>query len=84
MLPPSNSLISCPSLCVSVIAGILPFGLIFRNHGSFCAFVEISTWVVSYGKPSSSSAMLILMPLGVESVYNLMLGRLAIVVWDEG
>lgn len=40
--PLSNSLIGLPSVKVSVSAGIRPFGLISKNHGSFWVFLLIS------------------------------------------
>src|ERR1700736_2266606 len=49
----------------SMIAGILPFGLIFRNSGSNWWPLRISTIVTMYGSAISSKATLILRPFGV-------------------
>jgi hypothetical protein len=52
----------------STIAGIRPFGLIARNHGSFCSFfARFSAWT-SYGSPSSSSVTDAFQPFGVGAV----------------
>jgi hypothetical protein len=61
---------------VSVIAGILPLGLISRNQGSFWILVEMFRCSTLYGRPSSSRAIEILMPFGVLSVYSVILGLL--------
>ena len=45
--------------------------LIFKYQSSFCTFFEISTCVVSYLIPSSSSVIEIFWPLGVPDVYKL-------------
>jgi len=45
--------------------------LIFKYHSSFCVPLVISTCVVSYLIPSSSSVMEIFWPLGVPAVYRL-------------
>src|SRR6266487_1432167 len=56
----------------STIAGIFPFGLIFRNSGSNCCPLRISTIVTTYGSAISSSATLILRPLGVSKACSSM------------
>src|SRR3954453_12792858 len=71
MAPASNTLIRSPSgPSGSTIAGILLFGLIFRNAGSNCWPLVISTTCTSYGRPISSSATLILRPFGVLYVWS--------------
>src|SRR5712671_2120527 len=51
-----------------MIAGIRLFGLIFRKSGANCSFFEMLTGCTLYGTPISSSATLILRPLGVFQV----------------
>jgi hypothetical protein len=41
MLPDSNRLIVRPSVNVSVKAGMRPLGLMARNQGSFCVFLDM-------------------------------------------
>ena len=66
MAPDSKTLTgSPPGPSGSTIAGILPFGLIFRNSGSNCCRVRRSTILTVYGSAISSSATLILRPFGV-------------------
>ena len=50
------------------MAGMRPFGLIFRKSGFFCSLAERFTRMIRYSTPSSSNATGILMPLGVLAV----------------
>mgnify|MGYP005751679981 CR=1 FL=1 len=69
MAPDSNSDIGLPSgPSESTIAGILLFGLIFRNCGSNCSPAPMSTACTAYGRPHSSSMMCTLWPFGVGQV----------------
>lgn len=45
--PDSKRRIFWPSLKVSVRAGMRPLGLMARNHGSFCSFLEKSSFLTS-------------------------------------
>ena len=66
MAPDSNSEIGFPSgPCGSVMAGILLFGLIFRNSGLNWSPAPMLTGMARYGRPHSSSMMWTLWPLGV-------------------
>jgi hypothetical protein len=68
--PDSNSEIGAPSgPSVSMIAGILLFGLMRKNSGSNCSPALMSTACTRYGSAHSSSMMWILWPFGVGHVY---------------
>src|SRR5580704_12806819 len=74
MAPDSNTLIGLPpGPSGSTIAGMRLFGLIFRNSGLNCSPLEMFTGCTVYGSPISSSATLILRPLGVFQVQSSML-----------
>jgi hypothetical protein len=69
MAPDSNSAMGAPSgPSGSTIAGILLFGLIFRNAGSNWSPLPISIGITRYSRPVSSSMMWILWPFGVGQV----------------
>ena len=64
--PDSNIEIGRPSgPSLSTMAGILLFGLIFRNSGLNWSPVPMSTGCTVYGRPHSSSMMWTLWPFGV-------------------
>src|SRR6266576_7152893 len=74
MAPDSKMLIGLPpGPSLSMIAGILLFGLILRNASPNCSPFEMLTGFTVYGRPISSSATEILRPLGVFQVHNSML-----------
>src|SRR6516165_10269212 len=56
----------------STIAGILLLGLILTKAGANCSPLLILTGLTVYGSPISSSATLILRPLGVFQVWSSM------------
>ena len=52
------------------MAGMRPFGLIFKNHSSFCSFFDkLMEWTL-HGILSSSMIILAFHPLGVPAVYS--------------
>src|SRR5438445_3025046 len=57
-----------PGPSESTIAGIRWFGVIFRNSGLNWSPAPILTGITLYSRPSSSSAMCTLWPLGVGQV----------------
>src|SRR5580658_2405704 len=72
--PDSKMLIGVPpGPSGSTIAGMRLFGLIFRNSGLNCSPVPMFTGCTVYGNPISSSATLILRPLGVFQAQSSML-----------
>lgn len=50
MLPDSKSRMGCPSVNLSVRAGMRPLGLMARNQGSFWVFLDMSILVCWYGR----------------------------------
>src|SRR2546423_13901303 len=74
MAPDSKMLIGLPpGPSLSMIAGILLFGLILRNASPNCSPFEMLTGFTVYGRPISSSATEILRPFGEFQVHNSML-----------
>ena len=52
------------------LAGVHPSGVIFRNHGCFCSFLDGARAYAVSGMPSSPSRMETFHPLGVAAVYR--------------
>ena len=67
MAPLSNSASGAPppTGSWSTMAGMRLFGLMARNSGVNCQPAAMSTGSTRYGRPHSSSRMLIFQPLGV-------------------
>src|ERR687891_1384429 len=73
MAPDSNTEIGFPSgPSGSTMAGMRLFGAILRNAGSNCSPRMMLTYLTSYGRPHSSSMIVILWPLGVGQKWSSM------------